>query len=304
MPELPEVETIRRDLQKKIVGKKIADVLILDKRTVKSNLGEFKKALVDNKFVGIERRGKLLVFELSKLAKSTKLAKLFLLVHLKMTGQMIYLVESKKYKVKSRQVIAGGHSLGKKQNFDLPDKFTKVVLSFADGSKLFFNDMRVFGYMRVVNERAKQKIVTNDFGVEPLEFKSLRVEEFLGLIGKRKIKIKAFLMDQKIIAGIGNIYADEICFCAGVKPSRRVDKLSESQIKKIFVCIPKILKLAIKHRGTTFNNYVDSDGNKGNFVKLLKVYGRGGLKCQRCGGIIKKVKQGGRGTHFCPDCQR
>lgn len=340
MPELPEVETIRRDLQAKIVSKKIADVLVLDKRSVsvskrtapdkivKSDLGGFKKMLVGNKFSKIERRGKLLIFNLG--------SKQYLLVHLKMTGQLIY-VERGMGKEERGRVFAGGHSFNG-QSFDLPDRFTKIVLEFSDESKLFFNDMRVFGYMKIVDEREKEKIVS-EFGVEALLCHSERSgaesrnpffiseyslakridKETHKCIGKgslhslrvgrddilkRKTSIKALLMNQKIIAGIGNIYADEICFCAKIKPARKVDSLTPAEIKQLFKCIPQVLKLAIENRGTTFNNYVDSAGNKGGHVNFLKVYGRMGEKCKRCHqAVIKKTKMGGRGTHFCPECQ-
>jgi formamidopyrimidine-DNA glycosylase len=304
MPELPEVETIRRDLQSKIVGKNITDVLVRDKRTVKGSVASFGKVLSRNKFIKIERRGKLLLFGL----EDGK----YLLVHLKMTGQLI-LAESGKGiprgqppsgKVESGRVIAGGHSFKGGQSFHLPDKHTRVVMEFSDNSKLFFNDLRVFGYMKIVTGKERDRIFNNDFGLEGDQLGRLKVEQFIKLFVNRKTRIKAFLLDQKIIAGIGNIYADEICFCTGVRPSRRVNELTHAEIKRLFKCTPKILKLAVKHRGTTFNNYVDSGGNKGNFVQFLKVYGRGGGKCRRCSGIIKKIKQGGRGTHFCPDCQK
>jgi len=197
----------------------------------------------------------------------------------------------------------GGHS-DQKIDFDLPGKFTKVVLEFADESKLFFNDMRVFGYMKIVDEKEKERI-EREFGVEPVgEFESYKVVKFIKLLEGRKTAIKTLLMNQKIIAGIGNIYADEICFCSKIKPARKVDSLKPLEIKQLFKCIPQVLKLAIANRGTTFNNYVDSAGNKGSHLNFLKVYGREGEKCRRCHqGVIKKTKMVGRGTHFCEECQ-
>ncbi len=287
MPELPEVETIKRDLAKKIVGKKITTILILQKKSVHYPTDKFKEVLVGDKISSINRRGKLLYCSFQK-------SPLFLLVHLKMTGQLIYRQKEK--------ITAGGHSLGK-IDFELPNKFTRAVFGFVDGSELFFNDMRRFGYLKLVTAEEKDKILQKSFGIEPLT-PDFKYQSFAQLFVKRKTAVKALLMNQKLIAGLGNIYADEVCFCAGIKPDRRVEKISESEKKKLFSCINKVLLLSIKHRGTTFNSYVDCDGNKGNFVHLLKVYGRDGEKCYRCKSIIKKIRAAGRGTHFCLQCQK
>lgn len=287
MPELPEVETIRKDLNSRIVDNKIVDILVKDQRIIKTSFRNFKEILKNSKIKEIKRRGKLLIFVLDKKDK-------YLLIHLKMTGQLIY-------KIKDR-IVAGGHS-EKKTDFDLPNKFTKVVFTFSDKSKLFFNDMRVFGYMKITGKDELDEILKKGFGIEPLT-KDFTWDNFLKLFKNRKTSIKALLMNQKLIAGIGNIYADEVCFCAGVRPSRGVDKLNEKEFKKIFGCIEKVLALAIKHRGTTFNHYTDGDGNKGGFVKYLKVFQRNGQKCKKCGSVIKKIKVAGRGTHYCPKCQK
>ena len=281
MPELPEVETIKRDLFKRILNHKIRLVEIRDKKIVKSN--NFVKKLIGNEIKGIERRGKLLIFVLKN--------KEYLLVHLKMTG---------KAKNKSGNVI-GGHSLTKMED-NFSEKFTRVVIDFGVG-KLFFNDMRRFGYMKIVGEEEKEKIITKDFGIEPLT-PDFTWDKFNKLFNKRTTSIKAFLLNQKIIAGLGNIYADEACFCAGIKPDRQVNNINLEEIKKLFKCIPKILQLAIKNRGTTFNSFVDGDGQKGSHFNFLKVYGRHKEKCKRCSEKIKKIRLVGRGTHFCPGCQK
>ncbi len=288
MPELPEVETIRRDLKDKILNLQIKEILILDNRSLKGeSVKKFKEDLEGSRFIDIERRGKLLIFKLSKKDK-------FLLVHLKMTGQLIY--KNKK------QIIAGGHS-EKKDDFNLPNNHTRVIFKFSKDKELYFNDLRIFGYLKIVNEKQKDNIVDNNFGFEPLGA-DFTLENFKQILKNRKISIKALLLNQKLIAGIGNIYADETLFLSGVRPARRVDTLKEEEIKKLFLSIKKILKQAIEKRGTTFNNYVDSSGNKGNFIKYLKVYGRQGQKCKKCGSEIKKIKHAGRGTHYCPDCQK
>lgn len=287
MPELPEVETIRHDLENKILGKKIVSVLVLAKKSVHYPADKFIQILTGEKITKINRRGKLLYCSFVK-------SDLFLLIHLKMTGQLIYRQKKK--------ITAGGHSLGK-IDFKLPNKFTRVIIKFSDGSELFFNDLRRFGYLKLNTAEEKDKILQKSFGIEPLT-SDFKYPAFVKLFEKRKTTIKALLLNQKLIAGIGNIYADETCFCAGVRPDRRVGKISEIEKKKIFKCIESVLKLSIKNRGTTFNSYVDCDGKVGGFVRLLKVYGREGEKCRRCNGVIKKNKAAGRGTHFCLNCQK
>lgn len=285
MPELPEVETIRRDLRHKILYKKIIGVQILHKKTVHNKEKDFWRILKNNKIKEIDRAGKLIIFELA--------GKNFLLAHLKMTGQLIY--------VKNNEITVGGHS-ETKTNLNLPNKHTRVIISFADKAKLFFNDLRLFGYMKIVDAKAKNKIKLG-FGIEPLTA-NFTLNNFAKIFKNRKTSLKAVLLNQKLIAGVGNIYADEACFAAGINPFKQANKLTKKEIKKLFLAIEKILKKAILKRGTTFNNYVDSDGNKGNYIKYLKVYGRGGKSCNQCQNILKKKKLAGRSTVFCVDCQK
>ncbi|EKD43659.1 MAG: hypothetical protein ACD_72C00187G0001 [uncultured bacterium] len=289
MPELPEVETIRRDLEKKIAGTKIKGIEILATKSVHNKSADFLKVLVNNNFKHIERRGKLLMFALDKVNKYA-----YLLVHLKMTGQLIY-----RHK---KQLLAGGHSQTA-MDTQAPNKFTRVVFTFSDGGQLFFNDLRRFGYLKLVSKEEKEKIVKNNFGIEPLTPDYI-LESFEKLFKKRQTNVKALILNQKLISGIGNIYADEACFCAGILPMRKVSALTQKEIKKLFECIEHVLKIAIKNRGTTFNNYVDSDGNTGSHVNFLNVYGRDGEKCKRCKSIILKIKHAGRGTHYCALCQK
>ncbi len=289
MPELPEVETIRRDLEKKIAGEKIKNIEILATKSVHNKSTDFLNVLVDNNFKHIERRGKLLMFALDKADKYA-----FLLVHLKMTGQLIY--RNKK------QLLAGGHSQTAMVT-NVPNKFTRVFFTFNDGGQLFFNDLRRFGYLKLVSKEEKEKIVANNFGIEPLT-PDFTLEAFVRLFKKRQTNIKALLLNQKLISGIGNIYADEICFCAKILPTRKIIDLSSLEIKKLYKCIEDVLKIAIANRGTTFNNYVDSDGQSGSHINFLNVYGRDGEKCKYCKGVILKIKHAGRGTHFCSKCQK
>ncbi|HTW96252.1 MAG TPA: bifunctional DNA-formamidopyrimidine glycosylase/DNA-(apurinic or apyrimidinic site) lyase [Candidatus Methylomirabilis sp.] len=289
MPELPEVETIRRDLAKKIVGQKIAAVEVTDKKLGESK--DFARVLVGDKISAAERIGKLLILKLG--------GGKFLLVHLKMTGQLVY--EDRE------ELIAGGHEFAEGNVLEevggkLPNKYTRFILTFADGQKLFFNDTRRFGYVKIVDQKELAEI-KSAYGIEPLrpEFTLANLKKILA--GK-KINIKAALMDQKNIAGIGNIYAAEILFAARVKPTRPAGGLKEAEVAKIFRAAKAVLANAIKHRGTTFSDYVDTSGQRGNFSKLLKVYERAGEECPVCGGKIKSVKIAGRSTYFCPKCQK
>lgn len=292
MPELPEVQTIVNDLNHEVLDKKIKKVDILLSRIIRGTNKNFIKRLENNSFKNIIRRGKYIIIVLSKTE--------FLIVHLKMTGQIIY--ES------NGNLIAGGHSdthlrsVGK-SNLNLPNKQTHVIFNFEDGSKLFYNDQRQFGFLEITDQ-AGVDLIEGKLGVEPLSSK-FTLKYFQNLLKNKKRNIKAFLLDQKYIAGLGNIYVDESLFEAGILPSRLTDSLQENEIKNLYQSIKKILKKAIKYRGTTFNNYKDAHGRTGSFIQKLKVYGQEGKKCVRCKkGIIKKIRLAGRGTRYCPYCQK
>jgi len=334
MPELPEVETIKNDLKKRILGKKIVGLEIRSRKMMKSKPADLVKILKGNSFSGLDRIGKLLIFELAD-------RKNFLLIHLKMTGQLIYCGKGR--------IMAGGHALtpscsplpaqaglvrgrilppltppceggelkssplqgevpeGRRGGVGggadgLPNKHTHLIFSFANGAKLFFNDLRKFGYAKIVGEKELEKI-KGEYGIEPLT-KDFTLKAFKEALGVRNAPIKAILLNQGLIAGIGNIYADEALFEARIRPSRRAGSLSDKETEALFKAVNNIIKKAIKYRGTTFSNYVDASGRKGNFTKLLKVYHREGKKCKRCGGVIKKARIAGRGTRFCEKCQK
>lgn len=288
MPELPEVETIRQDLRAFVLNKTISKVDLVLPRLIKSDPKQFQDILKNNSFTDIKRVGKLIIFELKN--KPTN----FLLIHLKMTGQLIYCSQ--------KNIIAGGHSLPKISDCK-SGKYSYVIFNFKDGSKLFFNDMRTFGALKIVNSFELQDII-NKYGIEPLQ-KNFKLKTLNDKIKKRRTSIKALLLNQNIVSGIGNIYADEILFRAGVLPDRIANSLSKPEIKRIFQSCSVIIKQAIKSRGTTFNNYVDGRGQKGGYVKQLKVYGRAGKKCLNCKkSILIKTKVAGRGTVYCPKCQK
>ena len=294
MPELPEVETIKNDLKQKILKKKIKRVDLRLKKIVKSPVKDFVSILEKSSFENIERRGKLLIFRLETKQCLVSTAK-YLIIHLRMTGQLVY--------QKGKKSIAGGHSDNNNNVVDLPNKHTHITFHFSDRSKLFFNDLRRFGVVKIVDKEELEKIV-NDFGAEPLE-KNFSLKIFEDLIKNKKGNIKAFLLNQKNIAGIGNIYTDEILFEAGILPGRKINSLKNEEVKKLYQAIRKILRKAIKYRGTTFNDYVDANGKSGGFLRLLKVYGREKEKCFRCKkGVIQKTKIAGRGTRYCDRCQK
>lgn len=304
MPELPEVETIRRGLQRKIVGKILADVqVVLPKmvsigpRTV-SNVRKssrkvaqkFSRIITGQKFVEVKRRAKILVLDLS--------GPYSLLVHLKMSGQFIF--ASKKELPKKMRAFNNSKFLELK----LPHKYTHVIFHFKNGDKLYYNDLRQFGYLRLVHDSDLSKVrELREFGPEPMsrEFSFEHLKDKLKL---RKISIKQVLMDPKVVAGIGNIYSDEILYCARVKPQRSARALKSVEVENIYKCIPKILKLALARQGSSVGDFFKIDGSEGSFGKVHKVYRRSGKKCRKCGTIIKKVKLGGRTSSYCPRCQK
>lgn len=285
MPELPEVETIRQDLRHKIVGKKIKNLILSKKAKLNKSAIFFVDFFVGNHFVEIDRIGKLIIFILPDEEN-------ILLIHLKMTGQLIY--------KKDNKVIPGGHN--DVSTVDVPNKHTHVQFHFDDGSKVFFNDIRRFGYLSIEPIK-KLENIKSKYGIEPLT-SNFTWDNFVKIFKNKNTILKALLLNQQIISGLGNIYVDEICFDAEVRPDRKVNTLTVSELKKLFTSTKKIIKKAIENRGTTFNNYVDGDGNKGNFVKYLKVYGRGGEECKKCKTVLQKIKVAGRGTVFCDKCQK
>jgi len=286
MPELPEVETIRQGLKKQILHKPIASIIIKKKNLVKNNLRDFNNILQNNAVSQIDRIGKLLLFKLAKQEK-------YLAIHLKMTGQLIYSFKDK--------LIAGGHNLPIID--DLPNKFSHIIFNFKDGSKLFFNDMRQFGYLQLLDKQGRGQVIKK-YGIEPLS-KNFTLSNFKKLFKNRKTILKALLLNQQIISGLGNIYVDEVCFRAKVLPNRRVNSLSDTEIKALWQACQYIIKKAIASKGTTFSDYRDSANKSGNYSKYLKVYGRQGQKCVRCKKTkIKKITLTGRGTHFCLTCQK
>ena len=288
MPELPEVEVLRRQLFVTIVGKKFARVVIRVPKLCRPLMpSQLQKLLRNQKVTDVMRRAKLLIFKLS--------GGNFLVVHLKMTGQLIY-------QPQRGMLVVGGHP---QQNgtLNLPNSYTHAIFSFTDRSTLFFNDLRKFGWIRLVDNDQMARLISR-IGVDPLSATFTLPNFGMLLLCYPNRNIKHALMDQKIFAGIGNIYADESCFRAGVLPSRKISALKVSEIEKLHHWIPRILKLSIGKHGTSVDRYVHLDGSRGGFFPYLKVYGRSGLPCKMCGHPIRKMQLNQRGTHYCPRCQK
>jgi formamidopyrimidine-DNA glycosylase len=286
MPELPEVETVRRDLQKHIAHKTIDRLTLSHTKVIRPTHARLKKVLIGNVIAGVDRVGKLLIIQLTRGDE-------VVLVHLKMTGQLIY--RDKK------TVIAGGHSLSESIQ-SLPNKHTRAIIHFTDGSELFFNDMRLFAYLTLADEKELIR-VKSTYGIEP-GTAAFTKEAFQNIFVRRTAPVKAVLLNQKLIAGVGNIYADEACFLAHIRPMRRANTLTKKEIDQLWAATEKVIVLGIEKRGTTFNHFVDGDGNKGGFLPFLRVYGRAGESCKKCKTPIVKTHSAGRGTHYCPTCQK
>lgn len=292
MPELPEVETTIRGLRSRILGRKIKDVWTDFERMVKKpkTFKEFKKELKGKKINTINRRGKNILVNLS----GSKI----LLIHQKMTGHLLV----------GRWTFKKGEWLsefsGPLQD-DPKNRFLHLIFFLDHDKHLALSDLRKFAKVELWGkdelERSKE---FRSLGPEPLE-KNFTLAKFKEVLGKRKKgKIKQILMDQKIIAGIGNIYSDETLWEAKINPLRDVKTLKEKELKKIYGAIKKTLKKGIKVRGDSVSDYRKVDGTKGSFGNSEKVYRKEGKECPRCKSIIKRKKIGGRSAHFCPKCQR
>jgi formamidopyrimidine-DNA glycosylase len=266
MPELPEVETIKRDLEKVVLGKKIIRVSAHDSRVIREpKPAMFIRSLQGLTIKNILRRAKLLIFELSD--------GLYLTIHLKMTGQLVYPGGSKK---------------------------SRVAIHLSGGKILDFNDQRLFGELRLVRDWKKLKFVQG-LGPEPFD---LTCADFKDMLAKKKTKIKPLLMDQSFICGIGNIYAAEILFRAKIDPHRPAQGLTEKEKESLYKIMQKVLNSAIKYGGSSVDDYVRVSGKNGDYLRFHQVYGRAGKPCFVCGSPVRKITQAGRGTYFCAHCQK
>ncbi len=272
MPEIAEVETVRNTLKKQILHKKIKNVQVLYEKIIESDLKEFKMALKNNEFIDIKRRGKWLIFELQDH---------YLLSHLRMEGKFFL-----------------------KKVEDPIVKHEHIIFTFLDGTDLRYHDTRKFGRMHLIK---KEELTTNKAiqkqGFEPGE-KELTAEYLLGKFNKKNIAIKTLLLDQTIISGLGNIYANEVLFASRINPFKKASEITKRDAQNIVESSAKIIKRAMALGGTTIKSYTSSLGVTGRFQQELMVHKREGKECKICGNTIVKEKINGRSTYYCPHCQK
>ncbi|MDE2399515.1 MAG: bifunctional DNA-formamidopyrimidine glycosylase/DNA-(apurinic or apyrimidinic site) lyase [Patescibacteria group bacterium] len=299
MPELPEVENLRQGLVRVILGQKIRIVKISKPKLVsgkgtqrtasEKKKAEFIKGVTGERFIAVDRRAKNLIFKLSH-------GKI-ILAHLKMSGQFVY------KSFTNSKVISGGHPIELSET-KLPNKHTHVLFELERGA-LYYNDTRMFGYL-LYYKNTKMFELENHFGLlglEPLSPK-FTLKYFKEALKQKKGKIKAVLMDQKIVTGLGNIYADESLFEARVRPDRNANSLSISEVTKLRKAILRIMHRAIKVGGSSVATYRLLDDTRGNYAREHKVYGKAGKLCVNCGKPLKKTIIQSRTTIFCPHCQK
>jgi len=266
MPELPEVETIKKDLTRKIKNKKIVAVEVKKKNVIKEpSVARFRKGLIGKTVENIKRKAKVLIIEIS--------GNNFLIIHLRIAGWLLYGEE---------------------------EKNARVTIKFSDGSVLNYMDQRLLGELRLRRDYHNLDFIRR-LGPEPFEIDEL---EFVKILKKRKANIKSLLLNQNIISGIGNIYAQEALFLAKINPTRKSNSISAAQAKNLHRKLIDVLTEAITHKGSSVDLYRVLDGQKGGMEERLKVYSRQGQECLVCGEKIKKIAISGRGTCFCPRCQR
>jgi formamidopyrimidine-DNA glycosylase len=288
MPELPEVETIRTGLAKLLPGKVVKDVWYDWDKSFPNAPADVARFLVGSEIEKVRRRAKVLIIELS--------SGWALIIHLKMTGQLVFIGKGQRF--------GAGHP-GKELVGELPAKSTRVVLDFKDGSKLFFNDQRKFGWMRLMPTLEIPEI---DFfkkvGPEPLD-DDFTVDKFIErLMRRQNSNIKSVLLDQTVVAGIGNIYADESLWSAKIHPATIVKDIPKAGLVLLYNAVRDVLNLSIQKGGSTDKNYVDAEGKKGSYLSFANVFRKEGQPCPRCGTPIEKIRVAGRGTHICPRDQK
>ncbi len=288
MPELPEVETVRLGLAELLPGLAVTAVSNDNPKSFPNAPSDVQKFLIGACVTNLRRRAKVLLIDLS--------TNYTLVIHLKMTGQMVYRSND------NHERFGAGHPNNSLVD-DLPDKSTRVIIEFKK-AKLFFNDQRKFGWVRLMPTVEVENL---DFfkkvGPEPLSADFTAGQLIKRLQRRKNTSIKAALLDQTVIAGIGNIYADESLWGAKIHPAIIVKNVSPSRLKLLFEEIQYVLALAIEKGGSTDRNYVNARGKRGSYLDFARVFRRENLPCPRCGTTIKKTRVAGRGTHTCPKCQ-
>lgn len=287
MPELPEVETVRIGLDRLLPGRQVVSVRSSWSKSFPNAEHDVDQFLIGAKVDRVRRRAKVLIIDFS--------TKYSLIIHLKMTGQLVF---------RGEEHFGAGHPNDSLVG-SLPDRSTRVEVDFADGSKLFFNDQRKFGWVRLVPTIEIPEI---DFfkkvGPEPLG-SEFTPQQFIERIRRRNnTTIKAAILDQTVLAGVGNIYADESLYAARIHPAMRVRDVSDSKLNALLTEIKAVLQLSIDKGGSSDKNYVNAEGQRGSYLGFAKVFKKQGTACPRCGHTIQKIRVAGRGTHICPHCQK
>ena len=290
MPELPEVEVIRSGLSELIARKTIEKVNVLNAKSFQASTSSIDVFVNNSTILSVKRRAKILLIELS--------SGYSLIIHLKMTGQLLFRDNQNKSKN-----FAGGHPSDSFLSV-LPDNHTRVELIFTDSTTLFFNDMRKFGWIKLLptTELKEEKFIAK-LGPEPLIGNP--TPEYLKRMSRHpKSLVKAALLNQEIVAGIGNIYADEALWGAMIHPKTRVENLSKKQLENILNAAIEVMSFSINKGGSTDRNYLNAKGEKGSYLTFANVFRKEGKPCPRCGHVIEKIRVAGRGTHICSNCQQ
>lgn len=283
MPELPEVETIARQLNNSLKDKTVEEVIVYRQNNF---FGEIEK-LMGQKVFRVFRKAKMLLIEFLD-------CNFVMAVHLKMTGQLIYVKEGE-------DRVAGGHPTSD-WVASLPNKYTRVELVFGDGSRLFFNDIRAFGWVKILSETERDNLLDRlPFDVVDIDFD---FDYFCKITRKTNRSIKTVLLDQSLIGGIGNIYANDALNMAKILPSRKASSIRDEENAELYKSIKSVIDLGIEKGGASAANYVDTRGLGGSYQNYFLTYKRDGHPCKNCGSILKKSKLGGRGTYFCDNCQK
>jgi len=325
VPELPEVETVRRGLHELIIGRVVKKVTHDTPKGFPNAAADVEAFLIGSSVTDVRRRAKVLLIDLS--------SGYTLVIHLKMTGQLVFVggarprspkpFQTASHRVSNRvptplearaadvsegltvtaERFGAGHP-NESLIGELPDRSTRVIFEFVDGSHLYFNDQRKFGWVRLMPTLEVPNIdFMKKVGPEPLEH-DFTVMEFKERFKRRaKTSIKAALLDQTVVAGVGNIYADESLWGAAIHPLTRVGEVPEAKFEVLYTELRDVMNLAIEKGGSTDKNYVNAEGKKGSYMDFARVFRREGHECPRCGTIIIKFKAAGRGTHICPQCQ-
>lgn len=300
MPELPEVETVRRGLEKLIIGRVIKKVIHDTPKSFPNAAADVEQFLIGAQITDIRRRAKVLLIDLS--------SDYSLVIHLKMTGQLVFVAHPKPHHqplaTHEPEVRFGAGHPNDSLIGELPDRSTRVTIEFADASHLYFNDQRKFGWVKLMPTIEVPNIdFMKKVGPEPLEHDFTAAEFQSRFTRRAKSPIKAALLDQTVIAGVGNIYADESLWAAKIHPLTKVSQLPSANYHLLYTELRSVMNLAIEKGGSTDKNYVNAEGKRGSYMDFARVFRREGKPCPRCGTTIIKFKAAGRGTHICPQCQ-